>query len=481
MLAGISAGLYACMGPLALGPAAFLFVFFGRGLGEYIGNAVRADSGATGAVLAVLVLLVFCLQNPPAAVDDALRDIASSAYGFDYHRLYADANLQHYNAYIGFDRALATLSHLVGPVATLHLAQTAIMVSFMVLLVLLAKQTGTTLTAEHYALIALTLATPLSGRVFLARPEIVLTAWGGFAALVSRRWQVALWTAAGAALVPCYWLAALYFPFALLLQVRLREKVLAVAALSVWQLVFWHSQSGGTYIESIHLLSVWPANRAGPVLETESILRLFLNLQFVALVLLAGMAVSSRWRDGRLGWREVNIGLLFVYYLMSGMVRYSAAWALLLFMVVVPWVGAQPVRNTWVRAGLLLFPMYCAAAIYNNVSPMSALPAFQYPAGSYVLTGMDVSTYATPFFNPGTVRVAPSMELGANAKPVQLLALGLNKGQLDCKALLAQPEHFTHVVESRLTTVPACLRLMAVQGGWRQWEVVRDSSAAGVR
>ncbi|MBK3779926.1 hypothetical protein G3A43_06635 [Paraburkholderia aspalathi] len=464
---------------MALGPALFLFVFFGRGLGEYIGNAIRADSGATGAVLAVLVLLVFCLQNPPAAVDDALRDIASSAYEFDYHRLYADANLQQYNAYIGFDRGVAVLSHLVGPVATLHLVQASVMAAFMVLLVLLAKKTCTTLTAEHYALIALTLATPLSGRVFLARPEIVLTAWGCYAALVSRRWQLVLWAVVGAALVPCYWLAALYFPFALLLQTRLRNKVLVVAGLGAWQLVFWHLQSDGTYFESLHLLSVWPANRAGPVLETESILRLFLNLQFVVLALLAGMALSTKVKEGRMGWREVNIGLLFAYYLMSGMVRYSAAWAMLLYMLAVPWVGAQPVRNVWLRAGLLLFPMYCAAAIYNNVSPMSALPAFQYPAGAYVLTGMDASTYATPFYNAGKVRVAPSMELGANTKPVQLLAVGMNKGQLDCKELLAQPEHFTHVVESRLSVVPSCLRLMAVQGGWRQWEVVRDSAAAG--
>ena len=433
-----------------------------------LGSAsLKDDSGAIGAALAAALLAAFCCITPPGAGDDVLRDIASSAYQFDYHRMYPNADIQQYNAYLGFDHLLAILVRIAGPAGALHLVQAAGMLAFLALFVLLGRQSTSPLRAEHYALMGLALATPLSSRIFLARPEILLTVWGLYGALATTRWRLALWVIAGAALTTGYWLAALYFPFVLLTTARFRTKVVLGALLLGWNVLFWHAASHGTYLESLSLLSSWPRHRVMEILETGNCLQLLLNPYFLALTLLAGMSCSSR----RLGRQDFSILLLIGYFLLSGMVRYVAVWVGLLFMLVLPWLETRRVENLWLRAGLLFFPFYCASAAFGNAIPMSHLPSFTYPKNAYVLTGMDISTFATPFFNQGTVSVAPSMELGANTTAVQTLAAELSKGRLDCTKLRAQP--FTHVVENRLTSMPSCLKLMDIKGGWREWEVVR--------
>lgn len=430
-------------------------------------SSLTGDSGAVGAALAVALLIAFCCMNPPGAGDDVLRDIASSAYQFDYHRMYPGADIQKYDAYIGFDYLLSVLEKVIGPQGALHVVQGCCAAAFMGLFVLLARKSSTQLRAEHYALMALVFATPLSSRIFLARPEVLLTVWGLYGALVTTRLRAALWVVAGAFLVTGYWLAALYFPFALLLNLRFRTKVALGVLLLVWNGIFWHLASHGTYLESLSLLSSWPKHRVMPILETGNCLQLLLNPYFLALTLLAGMACTSR----KLGRADVHVLVLIGYFLLSGMVRYVAVWAGLLFMLVLPWLESRRVENLWLRAGLLFFPIYCASTAFGNAIPMSHLPSFPLPKNAYVLTAMDISTFSTPFFNPGTVRVAPSMELGANTLPVQNLAAELTNGRLNCARLLEQP--FTHVIEDRLQSMPACLKLVAIKGSWREWEVVR--------
>jgi hypothetical protein len=397
-------------------------------------TSLTSDSGAVGAALSVALLIAFCCMNPPGAGDDVLRDIASSAYQFDYHRMYPDADIQHYDAYIGFDYLLSVLVKWIGPQGALHVIQGFCASAFVGLFLLLARKTSTQLRAEHYALMALVFATPLSS---------------------------------GGLLVTGYWLAALYFPFVLLVSMRFRTKVALGLLLLAWNGIFWHLASHGTYFESLNLLSSWPKHRVMPILETGNCFQLLLNPYFLALTLLAGMACTSR----KLGRTDVHVLVLIGYFLLSGMVRYVAVWAGLLFILVLPWLESRRVENLWLRAGLLFFPIYCASTAFGNAIPMSHLPSFSLPKNAYVLTAMDVSTFSTPYFNPGTVRVAPSMELGANTLPVQNLAAELTNGRLNCARLLEQP--FTHVIEDRLQSMPACLKLVAIKGSWREWEVVR--------
>ncbi|KWU26326.1 hypothetical protein [Burkholderia cenocepacia] len=467
LLALLVAGTYRLSPALAMLIAAVGGIVSRRQYCALVRESLRSESGAIGAGLAVMLLIGFCCITPPGAPDDALRDIASAAYGFDYHRMYPHADIQRYNAYLAFDHLLALLSHAVGAQGALHVVQGFCMVAFLALFVLMARRISPVLRAEHYALIALAFATPLSARIFLARPEVILTVWGLFAAVCTRRWHVALWVAVGALLTTGYWLAALYFPFAVLLPSRFRTKLLLGMLLTGWSFGFWHLASHGTYIDSLSLLSSWPKNRVAVVQETGSFLVLLLNPYVVALVLLAGVSCTAR----RLGARDLQVLLLVAYFCLSGMVRYAAVWTGLLVFLALPLLELRRVENLWLRAGLLFFPFYCAAACFGSAVPFSTLPSFSYPAGSYVLTGFNAATFATPFFNPGTVSVAPSMELGANTRAVQTLATGLSEGTLDCNKLLA--ESFTHVVENRLRSVPACLRLEGVQGAWRQWQVVR--------
>lgn len=467
LLVLFSIGLFACVGPLAcVVGAAGLFVWRQR-VGGLVRHGLENDSGAGGAMLAVLMLIGFCYMTPPGAPDDVLRDIASASYGFDYHRMYPHADIQRYNAYLGFDHLLAAIGAVAGPVGALHLMQAAGIAAFLVLFVLMGRRLSSGLRPEHYALIGLAFATPLSARIFLARPEVILTVWGLFAAVTTKRWHVVLWVAAGALLATGYWLAALYFPFALLLSTRYRTRIALGLLLVGWSFVFWHFASHGTYFESLDLLSSWPKNRVAIVSETGSFLVLLLNPYTLALILLAGVSCSGR----KLGARDYEVLLLIGYFCLSGMVRYAAVWTGLLLLLVFPMLETRRVQNLWLRAGLLFFPFYCAAASFGSAMPLSQLPAFTYPENAYVLTGFNTATFSTPFFNPGRVSVAPSMELGANTHTVQALASNLSKGTLDCNKLLAEP--FTHVVEDRLRTVPPCLHLLAVQGAWRQWQVVR--------
>ena len=467
LLVLLTIGLYACVGPLAGVVGATGFFAWRQRIGALVRHGLETDSGAGGAMLAVLLLIGFCYMTPPGAPDDVLRDIASASYGLDYHRMYPHADIQNYNAYLGFDRLLATLSSVAGPAGALHLVQAACVAAFLALFVLMGRRLTSGLRPEHYALIGLAFATPLSARIFLARPEVILTVWGLFAAVTTKRWHVVLWVAAGAVLTTGYWLAALYFPFALLLGTRYRTRIALGLLLVGWSFVYWHFASHGTYLESLSLLSSWPKNRVAVVSETGSFLVLLLNPYILALILLAGVSCSGR----KLGARDYDVLVLIGYFCLSGMVRYAAVWTGLLLMLVFPMLETRRVQNLWMRAGLLFFPVYCAAASFGSVVPLSQLPAFTYPENAYVLTGFNTATFATPFFNPGRVSVAPSMELGANTREVQTLALNLSKGTLDCKKLQAEP--FTHVVEDRLHTVPPCLRLIAVQGAWRQWQVVR--------
>lgn len=460
-------GAYQISPVLAVFVAAVGIIAWRHQYAALVRNSLQADSGAIGAALAVMLLIGFCCITPPGAPDDALRDIASASYGFDYHRMYPHADIQRYNAYWGFDHALAWCSGLVGAEGALHVVQAIGVASFLALFVTMGRQTSPVLRAEHYALIGLAFATPLSARIFLARPEVLLTIWGLYAAVCTRRWHVALWVGAGALLTTGYWLAALYFPFALLLPLRFRAKVALGLLLTAWSFGFWHLASHGTYLDSLSLLSSWPKSRIAVVQETGSFLLLLLNPFVLALLLLAGVSCTSR----KLGARDFQVLVLVGYFCLSGMVRYAAVWTGLMFLLVLPMLEHRRVENLWLRAGMLFFPFYCAAACFGSAVPFGTLPSFQYPNGAYVLTGFNAATFATPFFNPGKVSVAPSMELGANTRAVQKLADGLSKGQLDCGALLAEP--FTHVVENRLHTVPTCLRLEAVQGAWREWRVVR--------
>ncbi|MBC8738494.1 hypothetical protein F6X40_17105 [Paraburkholderia sp. UCT31] len=430
-------------------------------------NGLEHDSGAGGACLALVLFIGYALISPPGAADDLLRDIASGAYGFDYRKMYPGTTLPNYDMYLGFDYALSALNSYIGPRATLHAVQAIAVASFLSLFVFLCRQSSVKLRAEHYALLAVAFATPLSGRLFLGRPEIFLTAWGLAAALATTPRRIALWVAGGLLCSTGYWLAALYFPFALLLRAGWKQKGAVLVLLFGFHLGYWHLISNGDYLSSLRLLSVWTANRLTTIQETQSFLQLLLNPYFAALSLLAAVSCAARKLTGR----DYAVFALIAFFALSGMVRYVAVWVGLLLMLILPWLANQSVRPLALRAGLLVTPLFCAATAFSQAASYGSLPAFQLPAGAYVLTSMDTATFAVPYFNAGRVQVAPSMELGANTHEVQALAAQLTHGKLSCDQLRAQG--FTHVVENHLTQIPACLRLIAIRRGWRAWQVVQ--------
>lgn len=456
------------------GPAASVVFLAGliglrRDVEAVFASALQNDSGRASSFLGLALFVFLFALVPPGAIDDVLRDLASSAYHFDYARMYPHANIPRYDAYWGFDHLLADLSAPWGPAMALHIVQMGLFLGFITLFWGLARRAHGKLALEHYALIAWAFFTPLSSRILLARPEVILTLWGLSALLVRTRLQTLLWALAGLVLTPLYWLSFLYLPFAFALPGRWRSRLSLAVALGLAGLAFWCWLSQGAYLSSLWLLHTWPAHRVQSISETQSAFRLLMVFPFTALCLLGfGMLFGKP-----LGERQWVLLGLFGYFLLSGMNRYAAVWVGLLMAMALPGIAAHSVRAWWLRLLLVLLPMYAALAAMGQSVPWSSMPRMKLPADAYVLTPMNQATFAVPLFNAGQVRVAPSMELGANTTAVQKLAVNLAKGELDCAALRQQ--HFTVVVESSLHQVPSCLQLLDVWGPWRAWSVKGSS------
>jgi hypothetical protein len=129
-------------------------------------------------------------------------------------------------------------------------------------------------------------------------------------------------------------------------------------------------------------------------------------------------------------------------------------------------------KNLKVNWGWSLIIFIFASLIVSKAVPTTSyekLPKFKIPEGSVVLTQFDEGLYAGILHNP-QVKFAPSMVIWATEKPIQEMALKLDRGEApECKEL--QKYSFTHIQENKLKTSLPCLSLSQVDGAWRLWEI----------
>jgi hypothetical protein len=425
--------------------------------------------GTYGLAMGLFVFAVQWLMQPPAPSDDLLRHIPAYAYDYLPRAIYPHAAIPAFSLYPAFEHALGLLAPHWSAFAIAQFVLALAWATAIALALALARRAGVGLGAGTSLLVCLLFSSALAERLFLGRPEVFAALWGVSALLCGGPRALAAWVLGGALLSSSYWLFPLYLPFVLLLPLGWRARSTAALVLGAYHLGFWtwHAGSLGAYVDALRLIPAWTKGRLMPVLETGSIWQAFARPPLLLLTLLGLTGLSRLERRARIALCVVGAAVL-----LTNMVRYAAVLALLGFVAALPLV---PALNAFARKHLaaaflaLMLPMLTVGVARQAAPTFGELPRFTLPAGAQVLTAFNSATYAVPFFNPGKVQVIPAMELGAEDLPYQKAVQALNHGRLTCEQL--QPLTITHVVEHSQTSMPGCLRLVAVQGDWRLWEV----------
>lgn len=466
----VSAVLFSFSPAMGLALLGFSAWKFSDGYRE-AGNRIQFSDalGTYGLGLGLFVFVMYWLMLLPAPSDDLLRHIPSAAYGYSPVAIYPHSSFPNVNLYPAFDFAVGVLSQACGPVVAIQLVMATAWILAFLLVWGLVRNSGATLSAGASVLICLLFTTSLSSRLFLGRPEIFGVLWAISTLLCRRHWSLALWVVGGAVFSTCYWLFPLYLVAVALLPFNRKTQAFVGLVLGLFHVAFWSWHVGGfsQYVDIIRLIPVWSQARVIDVMETGSIWQMFAQPSTLVLTLLGLAGLTKLPKEKRLALCVVGGAVL-----MTNMVRYAAVFALLMFIAALPLV---PVLNELIRKHFIpallvvLLPTMAAGEAKHSAILFSQLPAFTVPAGATVLTGFNTATYALPFFNPGTVKVVPAMELGATEMPYQLAVKAVNAGKLTCAHIAGLT--ITHVVENSQRTMPSCLKLTGVQGQWRLWEV----------
>jgi hypothetical protein len=414
--------------------------------------------------LIVLVLTLQCLQDQPYPQDDLLRNVTAYAWGFDYSKLYPFApGMPHFDPYLGFDWVLGQVSQLLGPAASLVVAQLSGTIALLAaLLAPLRKKDDRVFRAT--VAIALVAATLVTSRLAGGRPEIWATVWLLSAASLPPR----IWLLLGVLLSPAYWLTPLYALGALMLPATARQRLLFLLMAVAGTSVFWLGYAG---MDWIHTGAALPSLNSRPIAAVEAgPLRALLGYPGTWLLLL-GLAATVVWHRKRL--EHWSIGFPVVGFLLIGSVRHILVLAPLVAM----WVALQPWSRPRVNAWSALAFLALAAGLMSAAQlPGHQGPRLQLPAGAVVLTAYNPAVFYLPFHNPGTFSMAPSIESGWDTPQVVKLAQQVGKGTLTCAALEGTP--FTHVLTKEAKPLPgSCFSIVAKEPGWTLWAHVPSTTA----
>lgn len=415
--------------------------------------------------LVLMWLVLFTFVQPQLPVDDALRHIVSYAWGYSHVAMYPLSTQTPYSQYPLFDWAAGQLCQVLGAVPTLKLMQpaAALLVGSAVYRAFHSALAGS---SEERRLDAVILTVcllwaALYARILLARPEVFVLGWAAWGLSLRGSWRAAgfwAWLVAGLLASSSYWLAWLAWPMVLVAPWSKRHKLFALATLSTYHLAFWCIWTDGAYLGVLGLLSSWNQARLVTVGEGKTALHLLQSPGALALIALGGFGWGGQSRAKR-----VQQAAALVPYVLLDMVRYGSTMLLLAHTSIA--TGFQRL-NLGAGARLAVLSILTAATMASI--KVESLPQFELPKGSRVLTPFGPATFAVPMTNPGSVETLPAMEVGASSQAVQAGVRALQRGDLDCRVLLAL--RVTHVVESSLRgQPPACLKLEQVQGAWRLW------------
>jgi hypothetical protein len=436
--------------------------------------------------IVALILIIFGLRSPFPS-DDLLRDVIIGNYGFNYNNLYMYApNLTTYNQYIGFDKLLFVLAKHIGRISTIRVVQIICLLGYIHALILIFSKLLVN-RQDKIELVGLlvtyTMITPIMLRITLGRPEVIFTIWalyGVACSLYENRIANVAWLFVGICLMPFYWLGFLYLPVVCMLHKRLHVKILLFICMLGLNVYIWQELSNYQWLSSLLLWVKNISNRLPDAGVNE-------NITIITMLLIpqAGIALfilSCEFKKKIALWprREIFIKiykyqysyilLICLMFCIPNMMRYiDIIFPLIMVIVVDQFKDVKFSLNTPIsKSFTLLLSIYFI--LMAQLSPISSPPKFNLPEGARVLASFDGANYYLPFFSKGNIKVAPSMEIGANDRGVQQLIVDIQKTKIiNCAKL--KKYNFNYLVEKSLEVVPNCLKLEQVQGGYRLWTI----------
>lgn len=445
-------------------------------------------------IIAISVLYILVLRLPP---DDLLRDAIAYKYNYNYNLLYNFAPLlPKYNQYIAFDMLLAYIIKLgASPVLTVSIIQVICFVFYAILTTtILQKYINNPLLLV--LLITLCLNPLIISRLNCARPEIILTCWSLYIISINdKNIKIKIFgVLLGFLLIPMYWLAILYSPIVLILSKNTIKNIFIFFILIILNILFWQFYSKGLWIHNFSLINECLKNRIPemPQGENSSVFISLLCWQFT-LFFSIFIAIITFWIKKQikilniLKEREIVIYLLFIIYFVCvfNMVRYIDIIQPLLIITIFKILETRELKdlnmyyislehNIKDKTSLTNIIYVISISIFfsslqASFNEVKEIPQFKdIPEDSKVLTA-DIAKYFVPFFNKNNIKVALSMEVGANESWVQQQSVNiLNKHKLDCSKIQG---NFDYVVEKYLNYTPDCLVLKDVSGAYRLWRV----------
>lgn len=410
------------------------------------------------------IALGFLAKGESLPTDDLLRHIGAGGLGFDYRSQYPWADLPKANLWLGFDWVLWQLQLLGLSKEFLRqwIPGLSLILQSVVLYGLLRRAVPAKRTNPALILLAGALGLLLlSQRSLLGRPEMFLLLFAATAG-IPRTWVgVSAWIAGFLLMVPSYWLAWAYAPFALLLwpeRLSLAKRIGIAVFLSLAHLAFWQGYTGD-YIG----LMFWLKGTLS-VLATENYplhmaLYLWHSWAFLLALAIAGATLTKR----RVA-RYAGFILLFVWLSLPDQIRYHVA----LGIVGIPWVYRQLTvlclaRPVTIPTPAVLFALAMAGTM--AVPTVPTVPEFKLPATARVYSE---APYATVFHGERGISVDPSFAFGATRKPWDTLK---DSDKTDEHCAVLREGGFTHVLEKSRKTLLECGNLVGVEGNWRLWEL----------
>lgn len=409
----------------------------------------------------------------PFPFTDVLRNAVSYAWGYDYAQLYPWAKFQPtYNPYILFDYLLGALSQAVGSTLAIRCLQ----VSFFATLLLIIRQALHKSKAPqlHSALVAIAvlggLCTP---RLIEARPEWTATLWLLSAFILKPR----AWLTVGFVVTPMYWLSPLYSFGAFLLEGSLKSKLKAFFLAGAGSSLFWLVYSKLGWLNALTAVQHLNDLRTSVVPEALPFSHLFKQPDYSVWAL--GVFALNALRAPEKLKQQVVLLVPVLVFMVIGKTRHLA--------VVLPLIAVLSLRIAPLMTALdglgkqvlkCALVLFLAAIMGAALGPQLAAykqpaPQFELPSGSFVLTGHSRSVFFAPYFNPGKVRIAPSVEEGADSEESNTLVRKLMSGTIQCADLQGVPE-LTHVLTPDLVSLKLpCLQLVSYKARWTLFKVMR--------
>lgn len=415
------------------------------------------------------IIIICMVQNYIWPQDDFLRDVISYKYSLDYRNLYIHSPLMtQYNQYILFDYILGVFSRY-NIVSVIWYVKNLMIIMYSVPVWLIVKK----LVKNHHPDVPLKLQVNyvifystlimvfLSTPIVCSRPQVLFGIWTMYSYLIYTssnikflKFYKILWVFIGIVLIPFYWLAVFYLPAILFVFKSNKNRLYTLIAFLMINFLIWNHLSNGQWIQSFSLTNEQLSNRVPGYIISENMnpyLFLFFTLSnctnvfnLFLLYLTIDCFIKSKLNFKLFNFKKfIEVfnkypEILFILiYLSTNMNKYLLVMYPILIFSYIKYVKIIPFCIE--QKGQVLMMLASLLLGFSLMSPGDNIPIRQslsIPKDSKVLSTFNGANFIIPIINKNTLKIFPSMEIGAGEKQYQQLALDIEEGlPIDCKLL----------------------------------------------